>query len=165
MENTLPMSLGTILIWMISLTAVSFIIIMILWFKLTRMQRRYLQLLNGHHPENIEQLLIDTQQGFTRLSLQNEENEKSIKQIKKHLKIMKSNVGLSRYNAFAQEGNDLSFSMAILDEEKDGVIITGIHNREQSYFYAKPIEKGQSKYSLSPEEKEVISQTASKLNL
>ncbi|MNG10134.1 hypothetical protein D3C84_935860 [compost metagenome] len=72
---------------------------------------------------------------------------------------MTSKLGIRRYNAFNDGGSDLSFSMALLNEEQDGVIITGIHSREQMYVYAKPIAKGQSSYTLSPEEKETITQT------
>ncbi|MEW9107481.1 DUF4446 family protein, partial [Paenibacillus sp.] len=71
-------------------------------------------------------------------------------------KKMKSHVGIQRYNAFAERGSDLSFSIAWLNEEQDGVVITSIHGREHSYVYAKPVEKGQSTYSLSPEEKKAI---------
>jgi hypothetical protein len=76
------------------------------------------------------------------------------------LKKMKSKVGIHRYNAFSDTGSDLSFSVAILDEYQDGVLLTGIHNREQTYIYAKPIQRGQSQYTLSPEEKEAIIQTS-----
>ncbi|MNC64127.1 hypothetical protein D3C75_1143020 [compost metagenome] len=76
------------------------------------------------------------------------------------MRTMKSNVSIKRYNAFSQQGSDLSFSMAILDDEQDGVVLTGIHSREESYLYAKPVDKGQSSYTLSPEEKEVIAQNA-----
>jgi hypothetical protein len=78
---------------------------------------------------------------------------------------MKSRLGVQRYNAFSQEGgSDLSFSIVILDEEQDGVVLTGIHGREQTFIYAKPVEKGQSSYSLSPEEKVLIDRIAVKLN-
>ncbi|MNC83530.1 hypothetical protein D3C75_1375330 [compost metagenome] len=46
--------------------------------------------------------------------------------------------------------------MAILNDYRDGVVLTGIHSREQTFMYAKPLTKGESTYALSPEEKKVI---------
>ena len=43
--------------------------------------------------------------------------------------------------------------LAILSEQEEGIVLTGLHNRESSYVYAKPLKDGQSKYPLSPEEK------------
>lgn len=69
---------------------------------------------------------------------------------------MKSKVAMKRYNAFGERGNDLSFSLAILDDNHSGIVLSSLHNRENSYIYAKPIEQGETPYALSPEEKEVI---------
>lgn len=68
---------------------------------------------------------------------------------------MKSKVAMKRYNAFGERGNDLSFSLAILDDNHSGIVLSSLHNRENSYIYL-PLEKGESQYPLSPEEKEVI---------
>lgn len=59
---------------------------------------------------------------------------------------------LVRYNAFEKTGNDLSFSLALLNDQADGFVLTGIFSREDSRIYAKPIASGGSKYNLSEEE-------------
>ena len=66
-------------------------------------------------------------------------------------------IGLVRYNAFKDTGSDLSFTLAILNEENTGVVLNGIYGRDMSNIYAKSVEKGQSKNILSEEEKEAIS--------
>ena len=65
-------------------------------------------------------------------------------------------VGIVRYNAFKDVGSNLSFTLALLDNNNNGVVLNGIYSREMSNIYAKPIEKGQSKYILSEEEKEAV---------
>ncbi len=65
-------------------------------------------------------------------------------------------IGMVRYNAFKDTGSDLSFAVALLNEYNDGIVLNGIYARDMSNIYAKPIEKGQSKYALSEEEKEAI---------
>jgi len=72
---------------------------------------------------------------------------------KKHVQ----KVGVVRFNPFKDIGGDQSFSIALLDEEDNGLVITSLYGREGNRVYAKPIEGGQSKYQLSDEEKEAIS--------
>ncbi len=61
-------------------------------------------------------------------------------------------VGVVRYKAFEDIGSDLSYSVAMLDNKNDGVVITSIFGRNMSTSYAKPISNGTSKYALSDEE-------------
>ena len=65
-------------------------------------------------------------------------------------------VGLVRYNAFRDVGSDLSFAVAFLDREDNGVVLNGIYGSESSNIYAKPIRNGESQYPLSDEEKYAI---------
>ncbi len=65
-------------------------------------------------------------------------------------------VKLMRYNAFADTGSDLSYSLALLDENNNGVVLSSIYGREDNRTYAKPIENGKSTYNLSDEEKQVL---------
>ena len=62
-------------------------------------------------------------------------------------------VGLVRYNAFKDVGSDLSFAIALLDAEDNGVVLNGLYGSESSNIYAKPIKNGESSYQLSEEEK------------
>lgn len=65
-------------------------------------------------------------------------------------------VGLIRYSAFQNTGSDLSFALALLNEENTGVVLNGIYSREMSNIYSKPVEKGTSTYPLSAEERDAI---------
>lgn len=61
-------------------------------------------------------------------------------------------IGLVRYNAFKDVGSDLSFAVALLDREDNGVVLNGLYGSESSNIYAKPIKNGMSSYQLSDEE-------------
>ena len=65
-------------------------------------------------------------------------------------------VGIVRYNAFKDTGSNLSFALALLDQNNDGVVLNGIYSREISNIYAKPVEKGKATYTVSKEEEEAI---------
>ena len=133
--------------------------IIIISIRLSSLRKQYMRMINGSSAENMEQLLIDMQKALNEQKAESVKASASIANIRQPLMKMTSKIGIRRYNAFNDGGSDLSFSIAMLNEEQDGVILTGIHSREQMYVYAKPIAKGQSSYTLSPEEKETITQT------
>lgn len=78
---------------------------------------------------------------------------------------MYSKVSIVRYRAFEDVGSDLSYSIALLDNNNNGVILTGIYGRNESTTYAKPIDKGLSRYELSDEEKYVLKDAMNKVKL
>ena len=61
-----------------------------------------------------------------------------------------------RYDAFGDMGGHLSWSMALLDDAGDGVVLTSIHGRSDSRTYAKNISAWTAGSQLSPEEEEAI---------
>ncbi|CAN7168064.1 DUF4446 family protein [Paenibacillus sp. LjRoot56] len=135
------------------------VMVIIISIRLSSLRKRYTRMINGTSAENMEQLLIDMQNALNEQKAESVKASTQISNIHQSIKKMTSNIKVRRYNAFNEGGSDLSFSLAMLNEEQDGVIITGIHSREQMYVYAKPIAKGQSSYTLSPEEKETLTQT------
>ena len=70
-------------------------------------------------------------------------------------------MGLVRYDAFSQMGGQLSYSLALLDENDNGFIINSIHSTEGCYSYSKEIKNGDN-ISLSAEEAEALSIAKSK---
>lgn len=65
-------------------------------------------------------------------------------------------MSLVRFNPFEEMGGDHSFSVALLDGNDTGIIITGLHTRERTRVYIKDVKKGKTRYELSKEEKRVL---------
>jgi uncharacterized protein DUF4446 len=65
-------------------------------------------------------------------------------------------VAVVRYDAFGDMGGHLSWSLALLDDGGDGVVLTSIHGRSDSRTYAKNVTGWSSSQQLSPEEAEAI---------
>jgi hypothetical protein len=65
-------------------------------------------------------------------------------------------VGVNRFNPFKEVGGDHSFSLAILDDEDTGVVITSLHTRDRTRVYMKDLKKGKSANELSDDEKKAI---------
>ena len=84
--------------------------------------------------------------------------EKSRDELRLRLKNCVQNLRVLRYNAFDNTGSDLSYSIALTDEENNGVVISSIYGREENRCYAKPVTAGKSHYVLSKEEEEVLQQ-------
>jgi uncharacterized protein DUF4446 len=63
-----------------------------------------------------------------------------------------------RYDAFADMGGHLSWSLALLDDHGDGAVLTSIHGRNEARAYAKSISGWTCEQQLSPEEEEAVGQ-------
>ena len=61
-----------------------------------------------------------------------------------------------RYDAFDDMGGHLSWSLALLDDSGDGVVLTSIHGRSDARTYAKNVTAWRSEQQLSPEELDAI---------
>ena len=104
-------------------------------------------------PENIEEVLS----AFNNLKDKVESLELEVKNLRVENKQMVQKVGVIRFNPFSDVGGDQSFSVALLNGNSDGILITSFYAREGSSVYGKPIKKGKSSYPLSEEEKEALS--------
>lgn len=62
-------------------------------------------------------------------------------------------IGLVKYDAFKEMSGKLSFSLALLTENHDGIIITSMHSREGCFTYCKEVTNEESYYILSEEER------------
>ncbi len=61
-----------------------------------------------------------------------------------------------RFDAFDEMGGGLSWSLALLDDGGDGVVLTSIRGRSEARTYAKNISGWRSEQELSPEEAEAV---------
>lgn len=62
-------------------------------------------------------------------------------------------VNFRRFNPFKETGGDQSFLLALMDDKKNGILITSLHSREGTRVYAKELKAGKSLSNLSDEEK------------
>jgi hypothetical protein len=65
-------------------------------------------------------------------------------------------IGLVRFNPFEDTGSDQSFAIALLDERRDGIVISSLHGRTNTRVFAKPVSGGNSSHALSDEEAQAI---------
>lgn len=86
--------------------------------------------------------------------------EDSVKRFDRKSRSAVQRVGLVRYSAFDSGGADQSFSLALLDESSNGVVVTSLAGRTGGRLYAKPVRDGRSPHALSTEEQRAIQEAA-----
>lgn len=130
------------------------IVVVYLFFKLNKEYKSFMSKLgNGNNiPEMLKKYLDDVKL----VKKDNSEIKAYYTKLDSDIASCIQKVGLVRYNAFKDVGSDLSFAIALLDREDNGVVLNGIYGSESSNIYAKPIKNGVSQYQLSDEEKYAI---------
>ncbi len=133
-----------------------FLLFIINAIRFSKFKKKYYKLVGDNDNENLENILKDSNEKLRNIKMETSELNGEIEKIQRKLSLSVQNVGVVRYDAFDNIGPRLSYSLALLDEYLNGVVITSIHGRDQSTSYAKPIVKGKSEYSLSVEELQAI---------
>ncbi len=134
-----------------------FILYIIELIKLCRIKKQYKNFMkklgNGTDIQEILEKHIDR---INKTITKNDELEKLCVRIDSDIRNCIQKVGIYRYNAYKDTGSELSFTLALLDEKNNGVVLNGIYSREMSNIYAKPVENGNSTYKITEEEREEI---------
>ncbi|NLY77111.1 MAG: DUF4446 family protein [Tissierellia bacterium] len=145
-----------IIIGMALLIVILLVSYIILNVKVSKLRKRYKKLVRGKNDVDIEEVLLKYGEEIDQLKNQGAEFNKSLIDLNDRLSSAIQKVGFIRYNAFEDMGYDLSFSIALLDDQLNGFVITSIYNKDQSICYAKPIKNGKSIYPLTVEEMQSI---------
>ena len=103
-------------------------------------------------PKDLKKILSQ----FKNLEKDFEKLSQELENLKKEGKFSIQKVGTLRYNPFKEVGGNQSFSVALLDGNDSGIVITSLYSREGNRVYGKPIKNGESQFSLTDEEKEAI---------
>ncbi len=139
------------------------LLLLVIWvFYLSLRLRRLGHLLNRLLPEGeqrsleqlLEQLLIKQEENRTLLA----SLEDRLDQLHRLTQGCLQRVGLVRFDAFDDTAGQQSFSLALLDQQGNGIVITSLFGRTESRCYAKPVTSGGSTYPLSEEEQTAIRQ-------
>jgi len=162
LSNLIMGNLQYVLLGMTIMILLALIIFISINIKLAKMNKRYRTMMKGMENVNVEQMLLahieEVRQGQRKLDTLIKDCERlditSKKCIQKY--------GIIRFNAFEDMGSDLSFAIALLDHQNNGIVISSIYSRSDSHTYAKPIIAGDSSYFLTEEEKQALRQAIEK---
>ncbi|MBU3158972.1 DUF4446 family protein [Clostridium frigoris] len=147
-----------IVIGLIILVIILIILVAITYKALNKLESKYRKLMRGVDNKNLEDMVTSYLDKVDDVKDQNQNVQQMYERIDRDLKTCIQKTSIIRYKAFDDMGSDLSFSIVFLDGNSNGVILTSIYGRDESTTYAKPVDKGISRYELSDEENEALEQ-------
>ncbi|HWI63834.1 MAG TPA: DUF4446 family protein [Symbiobacteriaceae bacterium] len=139
-----------------SVALIALIVTIITSIRQGKLLKRYRLLLSNGTNQDMEQLILSQGAAIEQLQSDLLHLQRRVDTMGAEAKLHVQRVGMVRFCAFPDTGSDLSFAIAMLDANDNGVVVSSLYGRSESRTYAKPIQAGKSTYQLSDEEKEAI---------
>lgn len=124
--------------------------------RMNRMQSKLKMFMSGKDGISLEENIITLHEENKYLKACADKNKKDIRVLYKKAEKAFSKIGLVKYDAFQQMGGQLSFSLALLDENNDGFLINSVHSTEGCYSYTKAVKQGVCDLALGKEEEKAL---------
>ncbi len=148
--------IGYILVGIAAVLLVLLITLIVLIAKYNKLKKRYDKFMKGKNASSLEDDMHGVFEDMKLLKNNVDKNKKDIRVLYKNMERTFQKLGIVKYDAFNQMGGQLSFSLALLDENNDGFIINSVHSSEGCYSYTKQIKGGTSGISLGEEEQQAL---------
>ncbi len=139
-----------------ALILILIILVIVQTVKLNKLSKKYKKFMLGKNAKSLEKDIIGLYEDNKFIKASAEKNKNDIRTLYKKLQSTFQKVGIVKYDAFNQMGGQLSFSLALLDENDNGFILNCVHSTEGCYSYTKEIKNGMCEISLGDEEKEAL---------
>ncbi len=124
--------------------------------RIRRATEAYRSLVSDSQGGSLQQLLDSHLGKVIEVGAKAEELSKMYEALEARSRGSLQHVGIVRFNPFDDTGSDQSFAIALLDDRRDGIVLSSLHGRGQTRVFAKPVEGGTSTHQLSDEEAQAI---------
>ncbi len=151
--NAIGVSTDLIVVVLIILVLIQFAGMFVLLHRYTILNQRLSKFTTGKDAKNLEQVIVKRFSEIRQVVKNEKKQNKEIEMINEKFLTTFCKIGLVKYDAFKEMSGKLSFSLALLTENHDGIIITSMHSSEGCYTYCKEITNEESYYILSNEER------------
>ncbi|MGI5902387.1 MAG: DUF4446 family protein [Desulfitobacteriia bacterium] len=141
----------------------SIILSLVLLRKLNKFKKAYLSLQTFMSGANLDDTLKSYQAEVREINQKIATLDRRLDRLENKSREAVDCIEILKFNSFAYMGGDLSFTLAFLNQEGSGLLLTGIQSIEECRVYAKALDKGNSSIPLSPEEKKVVEKACAKL--
>ena len=141
----------------IVLIAVSLLLNLALFIWLFRINHHYNSLTKGIDKKNLMSALEGIQKTLAEHERRGVVTKNDLAKLRDDVRLHLQHLTLKRFNPFGDTGGDQSFILALLDGNRDGVVITSLHSRENTRFYVKSVKGGEGiEHPLSSEEQKIV---------
>ena len=139
------------------------ILILSIWIVILEVRMK--KLLKGKDAKSLEDSIVESIKNLEKLNDFQKEVIAHFINVEKRLRRSLQSVNTMRFNPFKGigEGGNQSFSTSFLNENGDGVVISSLYSRDRVSVFSKPLEKFESKFELTEEEKNVITDSKNAL--
>lgn len=159
------MNTQSIIYILVGLVALLLVWVIFLQATLAGIRRRQKALFQGKDGKNLENVILAQEKRLRKLEVQSENQQQVTTMLDALAKRSIHKTGLVRFNPFQDIGGDQSFSVALLDDFDDGVVISSLYSRDGMRVYAKAINRGKSgKHPLTEEEVQAIKKASLEKN-
>lgn len=158
MLYNLPIDPMMLIIGFSILSLVLLIVVIICIIKMNKLYRRYDIFMRGKDAETLEDTMIEVLDELKELHAKDRATKDAMKVLSKQVKDSFQKFGFVKYNAFKGMGGNLSFVIAMLDDNNSGFVLDAVHSREGCYLYLKEVEQGATEVLLGSEEQEALEQ-------
>lgn len=152
------LDIGYILLVLVILTIILIILNIVSLVKISNLKKRLRKFMKGKDARSLEKEIIALHEDNKFLKNSTDTNKKDIRDLNKRFAKAFQKIGIVKYDAYQQMGGLLSFSLALLDEDNNGLILNSVHSTEGCYTYTKEVVYGECKLELSNEEKVALDQ-------
>lgn len=159
MEFIMRLINENITIFILTLIVFNFILTIVAMLQrkeIIKTNKKYDRLSNGLDNGSLEEIILKYYEDIEILQEENIKNKIKISELDSDLKGCIQKVGLTQYNAYTDTGGNLSFSMALLDANYNGIIITSLYGRHDSVTYGKRVVNKEPQTNISDEEKDAL---------
>lgn len=154
---------GYFILGVIVVELILLILFIVLFLQHSKMKKNYQSFMQGENGKNLEKSILKKFSEIDTLNNRYKEIDQAQKKLQDDYQLCFQKVGLVKYDAFKEMGGKLSFSLCLLDNYDNGVLLTSMHStREGCYTYVKEIIKGESYVILAEEEKKALEQAKSR---
>ena len=150
-----------ILIGILVLLLVFMILTIISLCKLKKLHRQLDRFLRGKDAESLEDTILSCIEKTGKVDKMNQVLREDIGALRKNQRITYQKMGMVKYNAFREMSGDLSYTLALLDQQDNGFLINSVYAKEGGYSYIKEVSGGECSIELSEEERKALNQAKS----
>ena len=150
------LDIGYLFLGIICALLILFVVYIIVLVKYVKLKNKYSEFMQGKNAKSLESEIVGVCQDIKLLKGTADRNKKDIRILYKNMESAIQKTGIVKYDAFNQMGGQLSFSLALLDENNNGFILNSVHSAEGCYSYTKEIIGGKCAIDLGEEEKQAL---------
>lgn len=158
MLESLGLNTDVMIICMFGLIFVLLVLVFVMLSKIARLSSIYVKYMKGSNGKSLEEKFQEKFEQVDKIL----ENQTQLQSRLTAIEAVKESgfckFAVKKYDAFEEIGGKLSFSVCLLTESNDGIILSAMHNTGGCYTYLKEVIKGKTFTKLSEQESNVLAE-------